>query len=299
MLKTNLKLFIGIVLVLAAQACAPLTTETPVPGAVNTAVVQTIQALTLTAAPGVPVTGPDTPTPTLSAVPPTASSTSSPIPVFTFTPVIVTPSVPEISVSVPTNCRVGPGRAYARIGALLVGEVAEVVGRNAAGTYWIIVNPDRQSGTCWLWGEYATLAGNISLLHVYTPPPTPIPSPTPIPRANFEATFDGLENCASTGWWVDFVIENTGGITFESMSMTVRDLEDNEVVSLYSNDFVDRNGCDETSIRDDLEFDDIDTVSSPAFAFNLSGRDLRATITLCSELDQSGSCVTKVVSFTP
>jgi hypothetical protein len=101
----------------------------------------------------------------------------------TFTPTLSitnTPTAPIVSVSVNTNCRTGPGTVYDLIGALLVGERAVVVGKYPARNYWIINNPDR-SGTCWLWGEYATVLGNTDGLPEYTPPPTPTPSITPTP----------------------------------------------------------------------------------------------------------------------
>jgi len=79
-----------------------------------------------------------------------------------------------VRVSVDTNCRSGPGTIYDYIGALFVGEQAEVVGRSADGQYWIINNPDRD-GECWLWGQYAEVVGQTAELTVYTPPPTPTP----------------------------------------------------------------------------------------------------------------------------
>jgi hypothetical protein len=80
-----------------------------------------------------------------------------------------------VSVSVDTNCRTGPGKIYDYIGALIVGETAEVVGQSMDGQYWIIKNPD-QPGECWLWGYYATVEGPVAGLPKYTPPPTPTPS---------------------------------------------------------------------------------------------------------------------------
>jgi hypothetical protein len=92
----------------------------------------------------------------------------------------ITPSTPMVSVSVNTNCRSGPGVVYDLIGALVVGEKAVVVGKYSPTNYWIINNPDR-TGTCWLWGEYATVTGNTAGLPEFTPPPTPTPSITPSP----------------------------------------------------------------------------------------------------------------------
>lgn len=109
--------------------------------------------------------------------PPEPTATETLIPTITLTPTeTLTPTLdkPIVSVSVDTNCRTGPGKQYDLIGALLLGEQADVVGIYAGGEYWIIKNPDR-SGECWLWGYYASVTGPTDGLPVYTPPPTPTP----------------------------------------------------------------------------------------------------------------------------
>ena len=66
------------------------------------------------------------------------------------TPLVIaspTSIMPMISVSVPTNCRSGPGKAYPIEGALLVGEVAQVLGDDPTGNYWYIPNPDAHRAT--------------------------------------------------------------------------------------------------------------------------------------------------------
>ncbi|NIS79556.1 MAG: hypothetical protein GTO14_04965 [Anaerolineales bacterium] len=86
-----------------------------------------------------------------------------------------------VSVSVDTNCRAGPGEAYEYLGALLIGEKAEVIARNSGGTYFYIYNPDFPPEFCWLWGQFADVEGEVSILPVFTPPPPPAPTPTPTP----------------------------------------------------------------------------------------------------------------------
>jgi len=115
-------------------------------------------------------------------LPPTLTATLSPTvtltPTITASPTITLTSTleaPMVSVSVNTNCRTGPDKIYDNIGALLVGEQAEVVGQTTGGGYWIIKNPDR-SGECWLWGFYATVTGPMEGLPFYDPPPTPTPA---------------------------------------------------------------------------------------------------------------------------
>jgi len=278
------------VLLIASLACALPGIPAPTQDLnfLGTAVMSTIvSGATQTALAGAPVELVDTPTSGPTVTPSsTPSATVSPMPLFTSTAV-----VPLISVTVPTNCRVGPGRVYDRVGALLVGQVAEVVGRNQNGNYWYIRNPNDPNGYCWLWGEYATLTGSFAALPVFTPPPTPTPMPA------FAADYDGLESC--NGWWTDILLTNTGGITFESLSMTVRDQATDVVVSMYTDIFDDVDGCSDISTRQRLNPGDSRVVSGPIFTYNPTGNKLRATITLCSRDGQNGTCITRTINFTP
>ncbi|MBT3336329.1 MAG: SH3 domain-containing protein [Anaerolineae bacterium] len=139
-------------------------TEVPVGNAVATSVAATLQAN--------------------AAIPnPISAPTQPPPPPAVFTPTVVlspTPSVPIASVSVDTNCRTGPGQDYEIIGALTVGEKAEIVGKRTSHEYWVIKNPDR-NGECWLWGYYAMVAGDTSSLREYDIPEPPLPSPPNAP----------------------------------------------------------------------------------------------------------------------
>jgi hypothetical protein len=119
-------------------------------------------------------------------LPPTETATDQPTATITLT---ATSSVPMVQVSVNTNCRTGPGAIYDLVSALLVGQEAEVVARNAEGSYWVIQNPGG-AGTCWLWGFYATVEGPTASLPVWDAPPTPTPLPTntPTPTPTFSPT---------------------------------------------------------------------------------------------------------------
>ncbi len=89
-----------------------------------------------------------------------------------------------MTVSTNTNCRTGPGTQYDIVGALVIGQTAEVVGKNTATGYWIIKNPDG-SGNCWLYPQYATISGNTANLTEYSIPATPTPSlPAPVKNLN-------------------------------------------------------------------------------------------------------------------
>jgi hypothetical protein len=122
-----------------------------------------------------------------SAIPPTAAATdtpeSSPTPSDTATPqatatpeATATPSVPLASLTQNTNCRGGPLAVYDLIRTFLTGESAQITGKDAAGDYWYVTDPNQPGKDCWLWGRYVTVSGDTSNIPVFTPPPTPTPS---------------------------------------------------------------------------------------------------------------------------
>ena len=209
---------------------------------------------------------------------------------------ILSPGVAQVSVSVSTNCRLGPGIAYTRVGLLQVGETAQVTGRHPTDNYWVIRTPGSATGTCWLWGQYATVIGDTSALPVLTPP---APPPTTTAAPEFDVAYEGLESCSSTGWWVDLGLENIGTLTFRSVMFTIEDRDTDDSLTQRTNGFVNKNGCSETATSDTLAPDVSRTVSSPVLTDDPRGHRLRATITLCSNTGQDGTCVTQVVNITP
>jgi len=277
---------IGAFIYTTMPASNPSLPETQVAEMINAALTQTAQAQLPTPAPIIlpssTATSPFVPQP-----PAVTPSATLPAPII-FT---ATPAVPQIRVSVDTNCRVGPGKVYDRVGYLLVGQASDIYGRNPNGDYWYIRNLNNTTAYCWLWGEYATVSGNIAALPMLTPPPTPTPMP------NFEVYYNNKDSC--TNWWVDLRLENTGGMGFTSMTLTVRDIDTDITQTLYSEDFTDVNGCSETFTTDSLSPGSKRIISSSPFTYDPSGHDMRATVTLCSNPGQSGTCLTKVIEFTP
>jgi hypothetical protein len=248
---------------------------------------------------------------TLSAEP--AASASLGTPTFTFTPAIstftptttlsatpvltVTPLYPQISVSVPTNCRSGPGKVYDMEGGLLVGETVQVYARDPTNNYWYIHNPDEPNDFCWVWGEYATLTGNFTLLPVFTPPPTPTVTFTPTVFPEFEISYTGLDSC--TGWWMEFKLRNTGSITFRSVGISIRDTVTGTAIPNLTDGFIDINGCSSSTSKDSLLPNKAATISAPAFTYDPTGHKINTLITLCSNVGQNGTCVTRSIEFTP
>jgi hypothetical protein len=141
-----------VILSVVVLACALPTIALEDPSAISTKAAQTViagftqAALSATSSPTLQeptltfTPEPPTQEPTLTFTPvpptPTPTETSTPSPTLTATPFFTpTPVVPLISVSVPTNCRVGPGKVYRMVGALLVGESAQIYGIDPAGQY--------------------------------------------------------------------------------------------------------------------------------------------------------------------
>ena len=293
-------------LLIASLACGSAN-PTPDPGALGTIIAQTVVAGLTQNAP-LPLFTPTlesipTLTSTFTFEPPTSTSTSTetstptqtltPLPIFT-----ATSQIPQISVSVATNCRVGPGKVYQMVGALLVGKIAEVYGRDPTNNYWYIRNPDNQANFCWVWGEYATLFGPTSNLPVFTPPPTPTATLTPTPAPSFTAEYVNHDTCAPA-WWANIRLKNIGPLPFKSVNISIRDKATSETVGRLAEGFMNNEGCSKTNTKDILGIDDSFILSTPSFSYNPAGHNIQVTITLCSESSQKGTCVTNKFTFKP
>lgn len=270
-------------LLAASLACGlPAPASPPDPNALATSIVQTIAARQTEAA----LANPSTATFTASPLPPSPTS----LPTLTAPPAFTaTPEIPIISVSVDTNCRSGPGILYPRVGILLVGETAEVVGRDPKGEYWYIRNPDQNPEYCWVWGEYATISGN-TLYIAYM-------SPEPVPANSFTVAFQKTGNC--TVWWVDFRLTNSSPAAFQSFSLTMQDTTANVTAEVTANDFTRRDGCNAPVSVEALMPGAAVTISSPPLQENPAGHTLKASITACTQSDLKGVCLTRQLTFKP
>jgi len=165
-----LKVFLLLTLLSLTQLFCGLSIQTDNPTA-DPGIIATGIAATLTAR-AVSIS------PTVTTEQATQTATQQPTETESQQPVQTEPVIPEaasISVSLDTNCRKGPSGDYQKLGYLLPGQTAAVIGRNSTSTWWYIENPKKPGQYCWVWGEYATLHGDISALPVTTPPPPPIP----------------------------------------------------------------------------------------------------------------------------
>jgi SH3-like domain-containing protein len=116
-----------------------------------------------------------------TAVPAAISPTPTVVPIETLIAVSELATVTETLTSTPSvtlasprdqpvNCRVGPDISYAVTGALLLGNQAEVIGKNIDITWLYVRNPSDPSTNCWLYTDLLNVEGNVDLLPVVGPP---------------------------------------------------------------------------------------------------------------------------------
>ncbi len=222
-------------------------------------------------------------------------------PESTFTPIFTpTPAVPMVSVTVETNCRSGPGTAYQALGILFVGDTAQVVGRNAESTYWIIKLPSNQAISCWLWGKYASVVGSTSGLPVSTPPPTPTPAATPTPAVSFGVEFVSVTLCPAAWYSVTFKITNTGSLTWDSIQTKVVDNVNHNSGQNGDDDvFQGVTACDYGPASQNLEPGEVDYSSAILIPPSPAGHSVTASFRVCAEDDMSGVCRENSFTFTP
>ncbi len=213
----------------------------------------------------------------------------TPSPTFT-----TTPEPPMISVSVNTNCRVGPGKAYDNLGYFLVGEKAQIVGRAPDGEFWVIRLPKNPTTLCWVWGYYASLSGDIRSLPVIEPPPTP----TPVP--NFNLTYHSFGVGPGYECFM-FTVQNTGATTWESYSLTFKNSAHGTNLTESSNQFIGYDQwCQNPGTQSDLMAGESGTATIKTnLSYNPIGESFEISLTLCTDNALAGTCATKTIIFSP
>jgi hypothetical protein len=297
------------VLPLLLSACFLMPTNVVVPtqvppDAIYTAAALTLQAqLTLNAPPALQPTSevPTSQAPLASNTPLVLTPsdtpiiyTNTPIPTATF-PFTPTSSYPLITANIDTNCRTGPGPEYPRTGALLVGQTSTVHGKNSSSTWWYIENPKFPGTFCYVWGETTTVTGVTVDVPVFTPEPPP--PTTTASGASFSLSFVTTHKCSGDKHAI-VKVKATGGISFESASIKVKDNDTDTNISgpaSSNKPFMDSSGsCPPGS----TSLDPGDTAYiAGSLAGATSGHTARAVVTLCTKDGLGGSCVSKSVDF--
>lgn len=296
---TSHRKYLALVMVLAASfACAIPSVPAPSVDSANTAAIQNgVQDLPAT----LEILPTATFTPTVTSAPLIIEASITPS--LTFTPYSIfggatsTSIAQQIRVSVPTNCRSGPGKAYGVEGTLLANETAEVYGRDPTSEYLYIRNPDPGVEYCWVWGEFAIISDSLLALPIYMPPPTPSPTLTPTPVPSFDMEFIDAVKC--TGWRMKIQITNTSSQPFKSVQMVIKDEATEVELTASSDSFADLDGCVQTAIKDMINPGETFVLSSPQFDDRPKGHNFRAYITLCTEKGWTNGCITRKINFKP
>jgi hypothetical protein len=269
--------FLVLLLILGACNSAESPPEQPatpsLEGTIQARVEQTISAIVDV------VTSEPSPTPSAS---PTTTPTTTP-----------TPEPVYVSVSAPTNCRIGPGVRYQRTGTLLIEATAEVAAKSSTPNFWYISNPDRPGEYCWLWGEYASVMGDVEVLPVFTPPPSPTPSPA------FNMSLESFHSCGETDYVV-FKIHNPTQITYMTAQ---RHLVDTETGKDLYGPALDRHpfapfprDCP-PGHENEIYPDRVAYIYVPIRGAE-SGHGMRAIIMVCTEDYLGGDCWVQALDFT-
>lgn len=230
-------------------------------------------------------------TPGVKATPGPTDTPTQP-PTATLTP---TPEAVLVSVTGDTFCRAGPGSVYEGQGVLNTDQQSEVLAQDPTEGFWYIANPDAQ-GECWIWGKYATPQGPADQLPVFTPPPTPTPS------LDFSADF-ALGDIQPAEMYIWFVIKNTGGSRLESVRTVVKSkykttnigsLKNQTSTSTF-NAFHGQTQADSPSLGQADPGQTVYTVSGSQLPIH--SQNIVVTMTVCSQDNLNGSCVTKNMQF--
>ncbi len=283
------KQIIGMTTIMLLLLVSGCTTAAPTPDlaatiAVNVAVEQTMAALqTQTSLTQIAYQHQNpTETPTLQ---PTATSE------FTATPDKVT-----LTLSKDTYCRNGLFAKSPNVTLMTVGQTYDVVAVDPNNQAYYVVEPNHTFTNCWVWGEFATVTGNLTSLPVYTPQPLPTPTRTATVGPDFTVSYLGMETC-SGNYYLRFFIKNNGSKTWEALQINMLDNTINGTTTYNNTVFVDYSGCAAGITESDLAPGEASNVAAQ-ITTNPTGHSVTATIILC-QTDASGGCNPKIITFTP
>ena len=267
----------GLAVLLVSLACGINIDLTPPPPTViapGTFVAQTFAALTQSGAGATPL--------------PTATADA------TFTPVQVqdTSTPQPTTVTTDALCYAGPGETYEVVSNIKAGTQVKLLGRGAQAGWWVLENPVYKD-PCWIMQQFVSIDPSIdtSNLLVYAVPPTPTP------KANFLIQYQYLSLC--NGWDPVLSVTNTSGTTFRSYDAYVVDSAANSKYERTANGFDKPLGCSFSQSISQLGPGQQGWVHVFGFPYNLVGKKLDATVSLCTDVNLGGHCITKSLRFTP
>ena len=194
-----------------------------------------------------------------------------------------------VTVTTATNCRTGPGQNFNIVYGMPIGQVAKVVAKNSYSGYWIIEIPGQNGQTCWLWGQYAVINGDMSTLKEVVTPTSPAPTitNTPKPTLTPTATTGPAFPNAPTGLTASISCAAGPGATQTTVSgnMSWTDNSTNELVFVASVD-----GVSSKILAANSTSDSFNVVMETANLINATpANQFTVTVYACSD-NTAGSC---------
>lgn len=254
----------------AAEAVEPTQTEEPVPAPTNTPD---------------PTAEPVEETVTEAAEPP-ASAEANPA------------SGVTLSLAQNTICRTGPAVNYPSVASIPAGLQVKAVGRLAGSdVYYYIENPETPPARCWVFGQGAAVAGNRALL----PLVEALPTPTPDAKRNFSIIYSGIKHCGDD-YSFKFIVTNTDETVWQSIKVRITDANTKIAADYKSNRFEEYANCQLDNYQGDLTEGErvFMTPYNPGhFDYSPYGGTYFIRVTLCTEKDWQGACMTKEIKVNP
>jgi len=296
---SNKKPFFGLIVLVMAlvlSACATQPTAQPAPEATATTA---------------PVVNTEAPTATVAEPTATAMPTNTPLPTATATPEAATEAVVQptaqvvssgsgimITLDQNTICRTGPATVYSSVASIPAGQKVKAVGRLANDTiYYFIEDPASPDTHCWVFGQGATVEGDRSLLALVEP----LPSPTPDTHANFSITYSGIKQCGDD-YSFKFIVTNTNDTVWQSIKVRITDAKTKVAANIAANRFEEYYNCQLDNYQGDLTKGErvFMTPYNPGhFDYRPYGGTFFIRVTLCTEKDWKGTCLTREIKVNP
>jgi hypothetical protein len=73
-------------------------------------------------------------------------------------------------ISAGVNCRSGPDVSYPSVSSVVLGQIAQIAGRNNDSSWWYVRDPNSPGSFCWVSAAVVTTAGNLAGIPVIAPP---------------------------------------------------------------------------------------------------------------------------------
>jgi len=283
---------------LSACAAQPTPQPTPEPPAASEAVLKT-EAPT---APAVEAAATEAPT-----LAPTDPPEPTPEPVEeSVTEAVVEPITTEanpvsgvmLRLAQNTICRTGPATNYPSVASIPAELQVKAVGRLADDdVYYYIESPEAPQTRCWVFGQGAAVQGNRASL----PLVEALPTPTPDAKRNFSITYSGIKHCGDD-YSFKFIVTNTDETVWQSIKVRITDAKTKIAADYKSNRFEEYANCQLDNYQGDLTEGErvFMTPFNPGhFDYSPYGGTYFIRVTLCTEKDWKGVCMTKEIKVNP